>query len=337
MKKLIVFTLCFIATVIINAQNAQIYFSNQPFEMGKEDQNEMKTEFTDEDDIYGLAVIDKEIVDNCKQTEKWLEPFSAKVMYFTGTSYGVKNCSFSSYEVQNGKTYIFFDIAPEISNAKSRDVKSWVEFLIGTPVGKKGKIIIKEIEGDQCFKMDPIKVKNGQFTFNRKSGKTNNELIEKSKLIFSKVDKMRDEARNSGRADEIARLDEENKKTGKLPNVFYNNKWKSIPLSNYTQEEFTEKVKACNAYNDGETYLMYGHDWTETKYVDGKVDHTAIQFYLIVKDKEGNCVFRKVWASQFYENGKYTEPVIYKPEEYGVHDSKKGFKTSYFNCDELPK
>ncbi|MCB0401342.1 MAG: hypothetical protein KDD41_04615 [Flavobacteriales bacterium] len=321
------------------SQNVTMYFSNTPFEMGKEADHPVKTDFTDADFIYGLAVVDQQSENTCD--EEWQEVGGVKVSYFKGKSYGVKKITYSRVMINEGKAYIFFDILPELKHARSRDVKTWLEIVSEVPAGLKSKIIIDELMGNKCIAFDPLKVKKAVITL-KKSKQISEERRNQSMLAYDQVNELRDQMNRKNYDDAADLRDEEDKKSGKLPAMFYkDDKWKNYWFhSEVSKEEFFKATQANkDCMNEGDQLLLIGHDYSETGYVESTkiVNYSMHHLVLVGKDKDGNCFYRKIKVVENYRNENYEEPGIIPVNKY-TSGSKKGMiGTNYFSCDNLPQ
>ncbi|MCB9335339.1 MAG: hypothetical protein H6586_04270 [Flavobacteriales bacterium] len=329
MKKLLLLIMLTVFAVAVNkAQNVKVLFSNTHFEIGQEDQNELKTDFTDSDFIYGLVIIDEvfEPTERCSG-DKWQEANNIKIQY--GNS--LNKVYYSRIIVENGKTYIFLDILPEVKYASSRDVKSWRDYLNKTPIGQKLTFKILELNGHNCAPFESLKVKKATFSYIRNSNESDDNLRTHSRMIYDEVDKLKDMIDEEDRQAGFRAKDEQDKKTGKMPIQYYQSeKWKTkVLFSTVTNNQLIEMIKMKgDILEEGDEVINLGNEFAQSTYhPNGRdVNYTTHNFDIIGKDKDGNCWYQKMEAYEHMINGSYAEPSL------KAKSSKR-----YFNCENIVK
>lgn len=118
--KILLFVLLCLGFVLANAQD--VYFSNQPFELGKTpDPAKCKTQFSDDENIYGIVVYDKpikELIDEPslyqrKDGSQYYASTAELKILFGGKIIGKWLFSRSLIVGVDDKSYLFIDILPD--------------------------------------------------------------------------------------------------------------------------------------------------------------------------------------------------------------------------------
>lgn len=138
MKKIIaiLFSLVLITTAI--AQEIEVRFSNQPFDINDIDKSPIVNEFTDYDYVYGIIIIDKVMEYTKSDLEGKWDDITISYSLYTGKEIKGGNESYFKVDYANNKTYIFIDIFPDTEFVKSRGSNSLGYNLAKIEDGKKG-------------------------------------------------------------------------------------------------------------------------------------------------------------------------------------------------------
>jgi len=340
MKSIATFIFCALFTLAANSQSIEIKFSKEPFDVNNIEKSPISSDFTDKDKVYGIIIIDQDLKYIESDLERKWDDISISYSVFTGKEVKGGRDSYFKVEKANNKTYVFVDIYPDVNNTKSRSVKSMGYQLTKIESGKKGKFTITSIEG-KSFGLPKTKIKKGSFSYKFTGG------IASVSELEGHLNKCEENAKKQYSAYQLELRSQKNdaqeellKKSGKIPNSYLKEgKTKKIPFSSISQDEFVQIIKNnSKLFNEGDVYLGNSSDISKDKYIDntGVVDYTDHKFIIIVKDKDGNCLWRILHAYEHYENGEAKSPTIGTPELITLGEKKDQLKSHYISCDNTP-
>lgn len=180
------------------ASNVNVYFSDEPFTVGME--NSLKNadaELSDEDMIYGMAVVDKEAFNRS---------FVRDYCYL-----GDKKTYLGAHVVfENGKTYVFFDILPDPNQPSSLDAIKWSKIITSLPAGKTKSLRI-EVTASKMKAVGTLKL--------RRSGKRDAEITSNAEQAVTNFQKVLEQRENQAEQQEQAERDREDK-SRELPDAW---------------------------------------------------------------------------------------------------------------------
>ena len=319
-----------IATFVISfgVYSQQVMFSSEPFEIGKEQNNSLKTEFKPGEKIYGLVVWNQPLQSLFPDADSAMTA-SNEVYHYARYTYqcnaGLMNYAWSDmYVIGKGdKSYGFLHILPEPEHAYYfLDLSDAMSQLLKPESGFGSKLTLR-------FKND-----NKPLNFNAKI-----KVGKDKSLNDSQLRDLATKCRESQPTlqDDIERKREYDKTQRALPGNFLSNKL-VFTDSELTDEALTKHLQS--KYPDAEVLYLTRNIWNQAAYKDKN--------WIIFKDNYGqpsymttpiiNAVF------QGDEGCYYTTFTIVKDHLGGGNYGEPYFTSegpnkgkNIFNCAKLPE
>lgn len=295
MKELLAIIALSFVFICANAQ--EVYFSNEPFQLGKTpDRSKCKTEFSDEEFIYGLAIFDQDINElvnspyECTRDDGTTYYTSSKRLkiLFGNAITGTMLDNQSLIVGLNGKTYFFIDVLPEVQYCYF--MNDYPLYMNRTPslstLMKKYTLEFSCDDAKLAFKQKIKITKSGNYSEDAIRQRRDEFLARDEKKLTYKVDK----GRAANEADYSEPIDffnyltiNKNQKECDYtqPNMSKENLEKL--LANYTAHYPNPSTKIIKTY-----IVNQEIKWDIYKNIFGVITYQKSQPFLIVFDTDPN-------------------------------------------------
>lgn len=310
----IIFTFLFLGSLIVNGQS--LYFSSKAFELGKVPSTaESVTEFTTDENIYGLLILDEEYPSKFNVDDRFFYGVETTIKVFGKT----KLIDESLVHVHEGKTFIYYDILPTEKDAKSPDCMTWtrnVIYLTG-----KIKVEFVSIKGREGRSSLAETLLNSSIKIKNRRPKSDFDYI---RDVRERLRKQYYEEAKSLKQKSDSKQDELNKENESLIDEF--KKDDSAPLMGLTDQEVANFLVSKNFVSGDEKikWINYPTNWDVFSTEKSGLNYRVATLRAVLIDESGSCFYQNVYIKQReVSKGKYGAVFL---------DPNKAGRRNYYNC-----